>query len=87
MKRNMCSSSSIVTMPKGEYLVKCLELKGPCKGLVTLEMNGNLKAPATATTGKKITDFTLNGMEPFLTVDDCAKTGKCYTLAIVRTDS
>jgi len=57
-------------VPKGEYLVESLEFKGPCKGPVTLELNGNFKAPATVKTTKphagwidfeNLADFTLNG--------------------------
>ncbi|CAN8260093.1 unnamed protein product [Cochlearia groenlandica] len=64
------AGGSTITVPKGEYLVEKIEFKGPCKGPVTFEMNGNLKAPAAATHGKphcgwidfeKLEDFTLTG--------------------------
>ncbi|KAF8094233.1 hypothetical protein N665_0367s0018 [Sinapis alba] len=63
-------SPSKITVPKGKYLVKTLEFKGPCKSAVTFEMNGHLKAPSKATPGKphcgwinfeKIENFILNG--------------------------
>ncbi|XP_020871509.1 exopolygalacturonase clone GBGA483 [Arabidopsis lyrata subsp. lyrata] len=68
--KEACAAGSTITVPKGEYLVESLEFKGPCKGPVTLELNGNLKAPATVKTSKphsgwidfeNIADFTLNG--------------------------
>ncbi|KAL1221838.1 hypothetical protein V5N11_020328 [Cardamine amara subsp. amara] len=68
--KTACAAGGTITVPKGEYLVNTLEFCGPCKGPVTLEMNGNLKAPATATKVEKhsgwiniekIADFTLNG--------------------------
>ncbi|CAH8290299.1 unnamed protein product [Eruca vesicaria subsp. sativa] len=61
---------STMTVPKGDYLVDSVEFLGPCKGPVTLEMHGNLKAPATIAGAKphcgwvdftNLADFTLNG--------------------------
>ncbi|XP_018486749.1 exopolygalacturonase clone GBGA483-like [Raphanus sativus] len=61
---------STITMPKGDYLVNNIEFLGPCKGPVTLEMHGNMKAPATVGATKpnsgwidftNLADFTLNG--------------------------
>ena len=50
--KEACAAGSTITVPKGEYMVESLEFKGPCKGPVTLELNGNFKAPATVKTTK-----------------------------------
>lgn len=92
---------STITVPKGDYLVNDLEFLGPCKGPVTLEMNGNLKAPTTVDAKPNcgwidftnLVDFTLNGNGAIFDgqgslawkANDCAKTGKCNSLPIVRT--
>ncbi|CAN6894696.1 unnamed protein product [Brassica oleracea] len=61
---------STITVPKGDYLVNNIEFLGPCKGPVTFEMSGNMKAPATVAAVKpnsgwvdftNLADFTLNG--------------------------
>ncbi|KAL1198571.1 hypothetical protein V5N11_021648 [Cardamine amara subsp. amara] len=68
--KTACEAGGTITVPKGEYLVNSIEFLGPCKGPVTLEMHGNLKAPATAKAVKEhsgwvnfdnVADFTLNG--------------------------
>ncbi|ESQ49242.1 hypothetical protein EUTSA_v10020501mg [Eutrema salsugineum] len=65
------ASPSTILVPKGEYLVNNIEFKGPCKGPITFEVNGNLKAPPNWLGGgkphcgwlefEKLTDFTING--------------------------
>ncbi|KAG2272488.1 hypothetical protein Bca52824_067043 [Brassica carinata] len=61
---------STMTVPKGDYLVNEIEFLGPCKGPVTFEMHGNMKAPSTVAGSKpncgwidftNLADFTLNG--------------------------
>ena len=68
--KTACEAGGTITVPKGEYLVNSLEFLGPCKGKVTLEMHGNLKAPAAVKAVKEhsgwvnfdnVADFTLNG--------------------------
>ncbi|XP_010458261.1 PREDICTED: exopolygalacturonase clone GBGA483-like [Camelina sativa] len=68
--KDVCAAGGTLIVPKGDYLVGSLELKGPCKGPVTLELNGNLKAPATVAATKphagwieidNVCDFTLKG--------------------------
>ncbi|KFK38239.1 hypothetical protein AALP_AA3G087400 [Arabis alpina] len=65
-----CAAGGTITVPKGDYLVNSLMLKGPCKGPITMELNGNMKAPTTFDQAKKhcgwieimkVADFTLNG--------------------------
>lgn len=64
------TASSTIMIPKGEYLVKSIDFAGPCKAPITVELQGNLKAPAEVTQTEahggwvnfgNVADFTLNG--------------------------
>ncbi|XP_010557773.1 PREDICTED: exopolygalacturonase clone GBGA483-like [Tarenaya hassleriana] len=64
------TGKSTITVGKGEYLVTRIDFNGPCKGPVTVELLGNLKAPAEVTKTEahggwvnfgNLVDFTLNG--------------------------
>ena len=46
------TTPTTILVPKGDYLVDNLELTGPSKCAITIEMHGNLKAPSAVTTRK-----------------------------------
>ncbi|GAB4855213.1 hypothetical protein Ancab_023839 [Ancistrocladus abbreviatus] len=45
--KEACASTtpSKLVVPKGEYTMHAVELKGPCKSHITVEISGNFKAP------------------------------------------
>lgn len=99
--RAACDGSGTLVIPKGDYLVGETVFAGPCKGPVTIQMEGTIKAPLDSSkfheaewiTFDKITGLTLNGGGTFdgqgeeaWTKHACPQSqAHCPSRAVVRT--
>lgn len=91
------SSPSKVVIPKGEFKLGEIEMRGPCKAPIEVTLQGTVKADGNAIQGKEkwvvfgnIDGFKLNGGGAFdgegnsaWRVNNCHKTFNCKKLPIV----
>jgi len=91
------SSPSKVVIPKGEFKLGEIEMRGPCKAPIEVTLQGTVKADGNAIQGKEkwvvfgnIDGFKLNGGGAFdgegnaaWRVNNCHKTFECKKLPIV----
>ena len=89
------TSPSTVLIPQGTYSLGIVELSGPCKSRINLEVEGTLGAPSQISGDSWVTfsnmdGFTLSGKGTFdgqgqaaWNQNDCGTNANCKSLAVV----